>query len=114
MAVNDRAQQGRFKSSLKDRDFKWLDLLGRKIYTSASLQMWIANQEALLSTFNFLNWTAVYKFMDQLSGVLHEIFWVFVMEGCLVAKASLQSALDVADTLASAITLLAAKFWNHV
>lgn len=43
--VNNGAQQGKFKSTLKDKDSKRMDLMGRKIYTSSALQMWIANQQ---------------------------------------------------------------------
>lgn len=107
--VNDKAQQGRFKSNPKDRVFKCLDLLGRKIYTSSSLQVRIASQQALLARYGFLNWLAMARFEEQLPKASSEKFWVFFTESYLVAKTSLQSALRVTCTLgkvmASAITV---------
>lgn len=50
-----------------------MDLLGRMIYASSSLQMHIAKQQALLSKYNFVNWTAVSKFVDQLPEALRGI-----------------------------------------
>lgn len=74
MAVNDKAQQGRFKSIPKYRHSKWFDLLGGRS-TSSSLQMRITNQQALLSKYAFLNWSAVSKFVDQLLEAL--LLWTF-------------------------------------
>lgn len=77
MALNDRVWQGRFQSTSKDKVSKHLDLLGRKIYTYSSLQMRIANQQALLSKQDFLNQPAMAKFDKQLSEASHDEFWMF-------------------------------------
>lgn len=70
--VNDRTQQDRYKSTPKDKESKRTDLIGRKISTSSSLQMHIANQQALLSKYDFINWTAMSKFVDQLPEAFRE------------------------------------------
>lgn len=49
-----------------------MDLTGRKIYTSSSLQMRIGNQQALLFKYDFENWTALSKFVDQLLETFRE------------------------------------------
>lgn len=51
--------------------------------------MWIVNQQALLSKYNFVNWTAMSKLVDQLPETSRGEFWVFVNEICLGAKTSL-------------------------
>lgn len=76
-AVNNRALKGRFKCIPKDRDSKQLDFMGRKIYTSSSIQRQIANHQALLSKYNFVNWTAMSKFVDQLPEASREEFQEF-------------------------------------
>lgn len=54
------------------------------------------------------------KFADQLTKTSQDEFRAFVTEGCLVAKMSLQSVLDIADTLAWVMVLvvtLSRDFW---
>lgn len=58
--MNNRTQKGSFKSSPNN-------LLGRKIYTSLSLQLQLANQQAFLSKYNFLNWIVMSRFIQFLS-----------------------------------------------
>ncbi|KAH1171268.1 hypothetical protein KIL84_006886 [Mauremys mutica] len=99
-AVNDRAQQGRFKSTPRHKDSKQMDLMGRKIYTFSSLQMCVANQQPLLSKYYFMNWMAVSKIAGQLPEALREAFGAFITEGSLVAKTLLKSMLNVMATLA--------------
>lgn len=40
--------------------------MGRQIYLASSLQMCIANQQALLSKYDFMNWDAMSKFVDKM------------------------------------------------
>lgn len=49
------------------------------------------------------------KFADLLPEVLLEEFWAFVKESCLVTRTSLQSALDIADTLARVMAFAITK-----
>lgn len=77
--------------------------MGRKIYTSSSLEMCIANQQALLSKYNFFNWTAMSTLMDKFPELSREEFMAFIAEGCMVAQILLQSALDMADAVARII-----------
>lgn len=65
----------------------------------------------------FVKWDTVSKFMDKLPETSREEFKVFILEGCVVAKTSLQSTLDMADALdrvmASAVFLRRASWWQN-
>lgn len=63
-----------------------MDLIGKKMYTTSSFQMQIVNNQALLSKYNFVNWTAVSNFADQLSKALREEYQMVIANGCLVAN----------------------------
>lgn len=45
------------------------------------------------------------KFKEQLPKVSHEEFQAFIMEVCLVARTSMQSVLDIADTTTRVMVL---------
>lgn len=45
------------------------------------MQMRIANQQKLLSKYDFVNWTATSKFVDRLLEASREEFCAFVAEG---------------------------------
>lgn len=62
--------------------------------------MCIANQQPLLSKYNFINWAAVSKCVDHLPEASREESRLLVAEGYLVAKTSFSLALDVAGSLA--------------
>lgn len=63
-----------------------MDLMGRMIYTSSSLHMQIANQQALLSKYDFVNWTSMSKFTAQMPETIKQEFGGFIAEGGLVAR----------------------------
>lgn len=78
--------------------------MGRKIYTSSSLQMHIKNQQAF-SKYDFVSWAAISKFADKLLESSREEFIAFIAEGHILAKTLLQSALDMADAAARIMAL---------
>lgn len=49
----------------KEKEFKQLDLLGRKSYSSASLQMRISNYQALLAKYDDFCWNRVSEFLGM-------------------------------------------------
>lgn len=59
--------------------------------------MKIENQQTLLAKYDFLSWEGMAKFFDKLPGDARDECKVVLTEGRLVAKTSLQLALDVAD-----------------
>lgn len=78
--VSDRLQQERYKTTLKDKESKSWTLRGKTIYT-VFLQMHIANQQVLLSKYDFLIWDCVSKFMDKLPESSSVEFKTLIKEG---------------------------------
>lgn len=79
---------------------KKLDLFGRKVYSIVGIQLRIANQQVLLSQYDFNSWSAVAKFKELLLQETRGEFLVLVEEGKSVTRASVRAALDVADSAA--------------
>ncbi|EMP35668.1 hypothetical protein UY3_07154 [Chelonia mydas] len=71
--------------------------------------MCIVNQQTSLSRYDFVNWAAMRKFTDMLPEPSREEYIEFIVEVCVLAKTSLQSALDEANPgsriMASAVTM---------
>lgn len=103
-AVNSKGRQHQFKSTPYDQDWNNLDLFGRKAYSSATLQFCIANYQPLLAKYSYQNYAKLSSFIEQLPNSQKEEFKAIVNEGQLVAKISLQSALDVADMVARSMS----------
>lgn len=93
----------------KNKDAQRLDLFGRNVYSTASLQLHISNQQALLGRYNFNIWDSMAKFKDSLPQESRQEFTAVPKEGKTVARASLQAALVAADSatriMASAISM---------
>ncbi|EMP42616.1 hypothetical protein UY3_00081 [Chelonia mydas] len=102
-AINERERHGQQAPAPEAREAKRLDLFGRKVYSSAGLQLRIANQQAILNRHNFNSWAAVGKFKDNLPQGSQQEFMTLVDEGKAVAKTSLQASLDSADLVARTI-----------
>lgn len=62
--VNERETQGQQGPTLWAKDTKKLDLFGRKLYSTRGLHLCIANQQVILSYYNFKSWDAMSKFME--------------------------------------------------
>ncbi|EMP37038.1 Transcription factor COE1 [Chelonia mydas] len=90
----------------KNKASRRLDLFGHKIYWSSSLQLRVANHQALLGQYDFNMWQAMAKFEGSLPEASKE-FWVIPDEGTTVARAA-KAASEAADaaarTMASAIS----------
>ncbi|EMP35448.1 hypothetical protein UY3_07411, partial [Chelonia mydas] len=112
--VNDRKRQGQPGATPKNKDSRKLDLFGHKVYSSSSLQLRVANHQALLGCYDFNMWQAMTKLESALPGASRKEFWVILDEGSTAARTALQAALDVVDTtartMASAISLCRASW----
>lgn len=62
LAANERNKQGPTSSTPKNKEAKRLDLFGRKVYSTASLQFWVANHQVLLGRDNINLWGSLLKF----------------------------------------------------
>ncbi|XP_065416981.1 serine/arginine repetitive matrix protein 2-like [Chrysemys picta bellii] len=108
-SVNARERHGQQAAAPKSKEAKRLDLFGRKVYSAGGLQLRAANQQALLSRYNFNSWNSMGKFKELIPQESREEFGAMVEEGKKVARTSLQASLDIADsaarTLASGIAM---------
>lgn len=57
---------GQASATPKNKDAKRLNLFGRKVYSTASLQLRICNEQALLGKYDFNIWESMAKFNDSL------------------------------------------------
>lgn len=101
LAVNERERLR--LTNPYDKDWKKLDLLGRKAYSSAALQFRIANYEAFMSRYNHTNYSKLNKFIQCIPEDKREQFQAIVTEGQLLARTAFQASLDAADTAARSI-----------
>lgn len=102
-AANERDRQRQPGPTPKNKDSKRLDLFGRKVYSSASLQLRVANHQALLGRYDFNVWQSVAKFADSLPEDSKQEFLFILDEGRNVARSSLQATSDLADLAARSI-----------
>ncbi|EMP42598.1 Protein QN1 like protein [Chelonia mydas] len=76
----------------------------KKTY-SATLQFHITNYQALTAKYNYINYSKLNDFLEKLPDAHHKSFKAIIQERQLVAKTSLQSALNVADMAVRSITI---------
>lgn len=114
VAINEWERQSPPGATPKNKDSKRLDLFGHKVYSSSSLQLRVANHQALLGCYDFSMWQAMAKFEDSLPEDTRKEFRAILDEGKAAARAALQAASDVADsaarTMASAISMCRASW----
>ncbi|XP_067418813.1 histone-lysine N-methyltransferase SETDB2 [Emydura macquarii macquarii] len=102
-AVNQRDRQGAHANTPKNKESKKLDLFGRKVYSTAVLQLHMANYQALLGHYNLNLWSSLQRFLQGLPQDMLADFNTLVQEGSLVANAALQSASDATDAAGRAM-----------
>lgn len=93
----ERARSQYPKTTPADKGSKKLDRLGRKVFSSMSLQCHITSYQALLMKYDFSNYSRLANFKDKLRLEDRAQFQFFIEEGRLVAKTFLQASMDVAD-----------------
>ncbi|EMP34013.1 hypothetical protein UY3_08821 [Chelonia mydas] len=84
-----------------------MGLFDRKMYSTGGLQLQIANQQAILSRYNFNSWDSMMKFKELILSDSRTEFAAIVEKGKAVARTFLQDSLDMTDlstrTMSSAI-----------
>lgn len=71
-------------------------MFGRKIYSTASFQLWVATHQALLGGYDYNTWQSMAKFLDSLPEGSKQEFLAILKEGKTLARAALQAASDAA------------------
>lgn len=99
-AANYHNKQPQFRSTPQDKEHKWLDRLDRKVYSSATLQFWVANYFALLAKYNYDNYCQLQEFLADLLEEKCPQFNALLKEGQQIASTSLQASMDVVVTAA--------------
>lgn len=66
-AANEKEKQGHTNSTPQNKEAKRLDLFGRNIYSTASLQLWVVNHQALLGCYILNLWRESHKLKESLS-----------------------------------------------
>ncbi|EMP37006.1 Armadillo repeat-containing protein 3 [Chelonia mydas] len=90
-AVTHGTKQPQYQPTPQDKDLKHLDLLGRKIYTSSTLQFRIANYSAPLASYDFDNYNKLFDFTSHILEDRRADFKSVLVEGQLVSRMALQS-----------------------
>ncbi|EMP39916.1 hypothetical protein UY3_02868 [Chelonia mydas] len=101
-SVNHRERQGQPAPTPKNKNQR-LDSFRRKVYSSSSFQLRVANHQALLGWYEFNLWGSLHKSEDSLQECDRKEFKALVEEGAAAARASLQAASDAADTAAQSM-----------
>ncbi|KAM7173925.1 uncharacterized protein RBU57_004199 [Macrochelys suwanniensis] len=108
-SVNEKERHGQQAPAPKSKEAKCLDLFGRKIYSGGGLQLRAANQQALLSRYNYNTWNSMQKFREFVPQESRQEYSALIEEGKKVARTLLQASLDIADsaarTLASGVAM---------
>ncbi|EMP26535.1 Bone morphogenetic protein receptor type-1A [Chelonia mydas] len=108
-AANHKERQGQPRPAPKLCDSKELDLFGHKVYSIEGLQLWVANQQVVLSRYAFNSWSSLAKFQELILADSHGEFGALLEEGRVISRTALQAALDAADsaarTMATAIAV---------
>ncbi|XP_065432834.1 zinc finger protein Rlf isoform X8 [Chrysemys picta bellii] len=99
-ATNQRAKQQYSHSAPPNKDSKRLDLFGRKVYASSTLQFRIANYTAVLAKYDHKNYNKFMDFIDDIPEQRKQQLRAMVSEGQSISRTALQAALDVANTAA--------------
>ncbi|KAM7169358.1 uncharacterized protein RBU57_004561 [Macrochelys suwanniensis] len=107
--MNLQERHGQQAPAPKSKEARHLDLFGRKIYSGGGLQLRAANQQALLSRYNYNTWNSMQKFREFVPQESRQEYSALIEEGKKVARTSLQASLDIAysaaRTLASGVAM---------
>ncbi|XP_067399047.1 IgGFc-binding protein-like [Emydura macquarii macquarii] len=79
--ANEKERQGQQGPTPKAKEPQRLDLFGRKVYSTGGLQLRIANQQAILSRYNFNLGDTMAKFKDHLAAESKTEFGAMMEEG---------------------------------
>lgn len=85
-------------AQLREKGHKGLDLQGRESYSPASLQLRITSYQAPMAKYNPMNRANLNSCADRLPAEPREQVRAVTAEGQLLARASPQAPLNIADT----------------
>lgn len=77
-----------------------MDLFGRKVYSSSTLPVRVANYTALLAKYDHSNYGKCIGFINEILEEKRQQFKSLVSEGQMIVRTALQASLDSADTVA--------------
>nr|XP_014430505.1 uncharacterized protein LOC102452183 [Pelodiscus sinensis] len=97
-AAQQKARSAQARNSIADKEAKRLDLLGRKVYSSATATLRMANYSAHLANHDFDNYSKLVPLIQHLPHSQREVLKAIVQEGYTVARNALQISLDIADS----------------
>ncbi|EMP27626.1 hypothetical protein UY3_15272 [Chelonia mydas] len=80
-AVTHWMKQPHCRPTAQEKDLKRLDLLGRKVYTSFTLQFRIANYSTLLASYDFDNFNKLFDFISHIPEDRRAEFKSVLVEG---------------------------------
>lgn len=80
------------------KDANKLELFGKKMVSTEGLRLRIANQQAILSCYNFNSWDAMSKFKEFVPSDSKTEFSALVDEVKAVVRSSLHALLDSVDS----------------
>ncbi|EMP24372.1 hypothetical protein UY3_18610, partial [Chelonia mydas] len=99
-AVKQKKKHQFPRSTPSDKDSRQLDLLGRKVYASSTLQFRIATYSAVLAKYDHKNYNKFMDFIDHIPEDKKQQITAIVSEGQILSRTALQAALDVANIAA--------------
>lgn len=102
--VNERNGQTCYRPSPYDKESNLLDQ-DRKSYTSVALQFQLANCQIQFAKYDFNMYSEFTHFTEHLSQYQRKQFQAPISKGQLIAKISLQAALDATDIVSRTLAL---------
>nr|XP_025040720.1 uncharacterized protein LOC112545878 [Pelodiscus sinensis] len=116
-AAQQKARSAQERNSAADKEAKRLDLLGRKVYSSATATLRMTNYSAHLANHDFDNYSKLVPLIQHLPHSKRDVLKSIVQEGYTVARNALQISLDIADsascTTATSI-IMRRDSWLHL
>lgn len=79
--ANQRGKQTNYKTTLQDKDWKRLDLQGRKVYSSSPLLMRASHYSALLSNYDHSIYEKLSQFINDIPENKREQFKSLLTKG---------------------------------
>lgn len=114
VAANEKESQGHQEPTPKSKEAKKLDLFSLKVYSTGELQLQIANQQVVLSHYNFNSWNTLSKFKELLPSDSWSNFGAILKEDKVITKTSLQAALDSVTCMMSTAIAMQRSSWLQV
>lgn len=110
--VNEWGRQHYSMTTPYDKEWKRLNLFGRKGLSSVTLQFRIAIFDAVMAKYNHTNYSKLSQFIDFILEDKKEQFKSVISEGHLLARMTLQASLDSADMAARSIATSIMMQWT--